>query len=52
MLKEYIASIRNKKVSVIGIGVSNTPLIRLLAQNGVQVTAHDKKLREQMTELA
>ena len=52
MLKEYIASIRDKKVSVIGIGVSNTPLIRLLAQNGVQVTAHDKKLREQMTELA
>ncbi|MBR4875244.1 MAG: UDP-N-acetylmuramoyl-L-alanine--D-glutamate ligase, partial [Clostridia bacterium] len=52
MLKEYIASIRDKKVSVIGIGVSNTPLIRLLAQNGVQVTAHDKKLREQMVELA
>ena len=52
MLKEYIASIKDKKVSVIGIGVSNQPLIRLLAQNGVQVTAHDKKLREQMGDLA
>ena len=52
MLKEYIASIKDKKVSVIGIGVSNQPLIRLLAGNGVQVTAHDKKLREQMGDLA
>ncbi|MDD6316726.1 MAG: UDP-N-acetylmuramoyl-L-alanine--D-glutamate ligase [Clostridia bacterium] len=52
MLKEYIESIKDKKVSVIGIGVSNTPLIRLLARAGVHVTAHDKKLPEQMPELA
>ncbi len=52
MLKEYIESIKDKKVSVIGIGVSNTPLIRLLARAGVRVTAHDKKLPEQMPELA
>lgn len=52
MLKEYIESIKDKKVSVIGIGVSNTPLIRLLAHAGVRVTAHDKKLPEQMPELA
>ena len=51
MLKEYIESIKDKKVSVIGIGVSNTPLIRLLARAGVRVTAHDKKLPEQMPEL-
>ena len=29
-LREYIDTIRNKKVAVIGIGVSNTPLLRLL----------------------
>ncbi len=52
MLKEYIASLQGKTVSVIGIGVSNTPLIRLLARGGVRVTAHDRKPREQMTELA
>jgi len=52
MLKEYIESIRGKRASVIGIGVSNTPLIRLLAEGGIQVTAHDKKLREQMPALA
>ena len=31
-LREYIDTIKNKKVAVIGIGVSNTPLIdRLLS---------------------
>ena len=52
MLKEYIKSIKDKSVSVIGIGVSNTPLIRLLAENGVKVTAFDKKSREQLGALA
>lgn len=52
MLKEYIDSIKDKRVSVVGIGVSNTPLIRLLAKGGVRVTAHDKKPRDQMPELA
>ena len=52
MLKEYIESIKDKSVSVIGIGVSNTPLIRLLAENGVKVTAFDKKSREQLGDLA
>ena len=52
MLKEYIEGIKDKSVSVIGIGVSNTPLIRLLAENGVKVTAFDKKSREQLGALA
>lgn len=52
MLKEYIESIKDKRVSVLGIGVSNTPLIKLLAEGGVRVTAHDKKTREQMGDLA
>ncbi|MEA4920950.1 MAG: UDP-N-acetylmuramoyl-L-alanine--D-glutamate ligase [Clostridiaceae bacterium] len=52
MLNEYMKSIKNKKVTVIGIGVSNTPLIKLLANGGVDVTAHDKKPRDQMPELA
>jgi hypothetical protein len=29
-LREYVDSIRNKLVAVIGIGVSNTPLLELL----------------------
>ena len=47
--KEYI---NGKRVSVIGIGVSNTPLIDLLLGYGAIVTAHDKKREEDKGELA
>lgn len=36
-------SIKNKKITVIGIGVSNLPLIEFLAKNGAVVTACDKR---------
>lgn len=45
-IKEYLDSIREKRVAVIGIGVSNRPLIELLLKNGVSVTACDKNERE------
>ena len=44
--EEYLDSLRNKSVAVIGIGVSNRPLIRLLLERGIPVTACDKKSRE------
>ena len=47
-LREYIDTIKNKTVAVIGIGVSNTPLIDRLLAEGVSVTACDKRTREQM----
>ena len=37
--EEYLDSLRNKSVAVIGIGVSNRPLIRLLLERGIPVTA-------------
>ena len=37
--EEYLDSLRGKSVAVIGIGVSNQPLIRLLLDRGVAVTA-------------
>ena len=43
--EEYLDSLRNKSVAVIGIGVSNRPLIRLLLERGIRVTACDKKSR-------
>jgi UDP-N-acetylmuramoylalanine--D-glutamate ligase len=43
--EEYLSSLRNKTVAVIGIGVSNRPLIELLLSRGVAVTACDKKDR-------
>jgi len=50
-LQEYLNAIHNKSVAVIGIGVSNTPLIRLLLDNGIDLTACDKRSREDLGEL-
>ena len=50
-LCEYLNSIQNKSVAVIGIGVSNTPLIRLLLKSGIDLTACDKRSREDLGEL-
>ena len=47
---EYLDSIHEKTVAVIGIGVSNRPLIEALARAGVAVTACDKKRREDLGE--
>ncbi len=47
-LSEYIDSIKNKRIAVIGIGVSNTPWIELLLKNGCAVTACDQRSAEQM----
>ena len=50
--EEYLSSLRNKTVAVIGIGVSNRPLIELLLSRGVAVTACDKKDRTALGTLA
>lgn len=42
-LNEYVDSLRGKRVAVVGIGVSNLPLIELLAQSGIDVTACDQR---------
>lgn len=50
--EEYLRSLQNRTVAVIGIGVSNQPLIQLLLSRGVAVTACDKKSREALGPLA
>lgn len=45
-IQEYLASLRGKRVAVLGIGVSNTPLIKMLLRADVEVTACDKRQRE------
>ena len=42
-IQEYLAGLKGKRVAVIGIGVSNTPLIKMLLRAGIRVTACDKK---------
>ena len=42
-LSQYFESIRGKRVAVLGMGVSNAPLVKLLLQNGIETTVRDKK---------
>ena len=51
-LSEYIEGLRGKRVAVVGVGVSNLPLLRLLAQKGIDVTAHDRAEPEAYAELS
>ena len=44
--EEYLSSLKGKSVAVIGIGVSNRPLIELLLSRGIAVTACDRKEKE------
>ena len=51
-LNQYIDSIRNKSIAVIGIGISNLPLIELLCRQNCRVTACDRRSAEQLGDLA
>ena len=51
-IQEYLRSLAGKHVAVIGVGVSNTPLIRLLRGADVAVTACDRKDRAALGPLA
>ena len=51
-IQEFLASLKGKRVAVIGIGVSNTPLIHMLLRAGISVTACDKNDRLQFGEVA
>lgn len=44
--------VKNKDISVIGIGISNLPLIKFLCENGANVTACDKKTLSELGETA
>lgn len=41
--EQYFKALQGKHIGVIGAGVSNMPLIRLLRAHGLTVTVHDKK---------
>lgn len=47
-LEEYLNDLKDKRVLVLGVGVSNRPLVRLLAERGIAVTACDKTPREKL----
>ena len=45
-LHDYLNTLRGKRVAVTGIGISNRPLLKLLLDAGIDVTACDKKDRD------
>ncbi|MFZ5988913.1 MAG: UDP-N-acetylmuramoyl-L-alanine--D-glutamate ligase [Bacillota bacterium] len=47
-LHEFKSKIKNKKVAVLGIGISHTPLIKYLYNLGVNITAFDKSDEEKL----
>lgn len=51
-LQEYLMSLAGKRVAVIGIGISNRPLISLLRRHGIDVLACDRKDADALGELA
>ena len=51
-MSAYLESLRGKSVAVIGMGVSNTPLIRTLLRAELKVTVCDKSPRERVEEQA
>lgn len=51
-LEEYLHGLAGKTAAVIGLGVSNRPLVELLAGSGVRVVACDRKEREALGEAA
>ena len=46
----YFESLRGKKIAVLGLGVSNRPLVRLLLDFGCDVTGCDRTPREKLEE--
>lgn len=45
---QYFHSLKDKKIAVLGLGVSNRPLVRLLLDFGCNVTGCDKTPREKL----
>lgn len=50
-LEEFKTSIKGKSVAVIGLGISNRPLIKYLAAAGAEVTGYDRRSREQLGDI-
>ncbi|MBD7915176.1 UDP-N-acetylmuramoyl-L-alanine--D-glutamate ligase [Clostridium sp. Sa3CUN1] len=50
--EEFKEFIKGKRVAVVGIGVSNIPLIRFLVKLGAKVTAFDKKSKDELGYIA
>ena len=48
--EQYFESLKGRKIAVLGLGVSNRPLVRLLLEFGCNVTGCDRTPREKLEE--
>ena len=48
LLETYFTSLQGKRIAVLGLGVSNRPLVRLLLRYGCTVTGCDRTPREKL----
>ncbi len=48
--EQYFTSLKGKKIAVLGLGVSNRPLVRLLLEYGCDVVGCDRTPREKLEE--
>ncbi len=48
--ESYFTSLKSKKIAVLGLGVSNRPLVQLLLKYGCRVTGCDRTPREKLDE--
>lgn len=49
--QDFKNEVKGKKIAVIGIGISNRPLIKYLKKAGAEITAYDKRTREELGEI-
>lgn len=49
-LEKYREFLKGKSASVLGVGISNIPLIGFLLDNGVKVTARDRRSEKELSE--
>ena len=47
-VNEYFEALRGKRVCVIGLGISNRPLVRMLLERNIPVECRDKTPREKL----
>ena len=47
-IKDFFELLKTRRVALVGFGVTNNGIARLLASKGIDVTIHDKKEREEL----
>ncbi|MBQ6947726.1 MAG: UDP-N-acetylmuramoyl-L-alanine--D-glutamate ligase [Clostridia bacterium] len=51
-IENYFNSLKDKRVAVLGIGVSHLPLINLLVDKGISVIAYDRRTEAELGDVA